>query len=174
MSEATTSSNKLCNNPEATTSNANASNIIELNAEELQLLNNPIELFSGEAHPWIQSNAYLFGKLYPFNRYKKICTHENDVAQTGLIDITGITGDELKKLDNYNLWTESFDLNLRKFVSWNSQPHVNKARRIISERILFCGDTDHGDVGATLLVHRMPDGAIDSIIIMSYSDDELY
>ena len=151
----------------------NGNNIIELSESEFKLLSStPMELFNSSDLPWIKSNAYLFGPLFDINSYNTVAIHENDVGQTGLLDVTNITAEELRVINNYNLWINAYELDSRrKYVSWSSAQHLRRAKQMISNRIMFVGDTEGGDVGAKLLVHRTI-GIIDSIIIMSYSHDD--
>lgn len=112
------------------------------------------------------SNAYVFGKLFKLDQYVKIGGHVNDIAQTGFVDVTGATKDELKKIANDN------EIALRIYennnYNWDSRDVLKEIQKKISKRILFVGNTVGGDVGAALYAHYDTNKQIDGLIIDNY------
>jgi hypothetical protein len=107
-------------------------------------------------------NAYIFGPLYK-NGYVHLGYHGNDAAQTGLLDMTKITKNELDKITAYEPWTEIY-LAKKKVTPWDDRSKLPIVQKQISPRILFVGETIGGDVGADVYVH-LHNNEIDSLII---------
>lgn len=109
------------------------------------------------------ANAYIFGPQFSINEYIKIGSHENDGGQTGLIDITNATKEELDKIVNDDeIWENAYHGFSKP---WGWKPGLLKVRKDISSRILFVGNTDGGDVGANLYAHYNKEKNIDGLII---------
>lgn len=109
---------------------------------------------------WEISNAYIFGNKFPTNEYVKIASHDNDVAQTGIIDI------ELWKNGDYERNSDKIDkVNEKYRFSYSSPKNVEIVRKISGGSVLFQGETVGGDVGADLYAHYDKNGNIDSLII---------
>jgi hypothetical protein len=110
-------------------------------------------------------NAYIFGKTYPLNEYVLLGEHGNDGAQTGLVDITEATQKELDSItadENWHNIYEPYD------YIWDNRDALKLARKKISERILFVGQTIGGDVGAALFGHYDKKKRLDGLIIDIY------
>jgi hypothetical protein len=105
------------------------------------------------------NNAYVFGKLFPLESYKKIGEHGNDVAMTGIIDL-GIA----KKMSS-----EEFNLDYQ--VVWDKLNGKwdyisgHKYIRKLNPSILWFGQTVGGDVGAEVYGHKDSKNNYDSFII---------
>ncbi len=112
-------------------------------------------------------NAYIFGHEYPINTYKYIGKHNNDGAQTGIVDITNITQSDYDNIVNPedDLWMKIFNPVKNKFYNWDERKLLPKIREDISNRILFVGSTDGGDVGAAVFAHFNKKGEVDGLII---------
>jgi hypothetical protein len=108
-----------------------------------------------------QGNAYVFGKLYSTGYYLA-GSHNNDGAQTGILNSANIKSDEFAKIHDFKLWKKLYFR--EKFKRWEDRTTLSEVRKTISNRILFVGDTDGGDVGANIFIH-LDNGNIDSIII---------
>ena len=105
------------------------------------------------------SNAYIFGKQYALEKYTLIANHMNDVAQTGLVNVTDITENDIEKMNDSHVWNDAY-----KKLDWDDRESLKKLRKT-SDRFLFVGQTMGGDVGAQLYAHRNKSGNIDSLII---------
>jgi hypothetical protein len=104
------------------------------------------------------NNAYVFGKLFDPSTYKFICSHGNDVAQTGLIDLDLVKeGVWFKNKKNLFFYYGDVD-------GWDD-PKIQKRIRIKNKAIVWFGVTSGGDVGANLFVHYDKNNNIDSILI---------
>jgi hypothetical protein len=96
------------------------------------------------------------------NTVTKVGTHGNDIAMTGLVDITDMTDAELKALKEKinDMWnTLNDDLEISEKVQ-----HINKH---LTDRLLFMGETPAGDVGADIFVHYDNKKEIDTFIIVT-------
>jgi hypothetical protein len=108
-------------------------------------------------------NAYIFGKIYDGTEYIYIGRHKNDVAQTGLIDITNMAKQDLEKIQCcYNIWLQIY----KKYkLDWNEYQALEEVKMKISDKILFIGITLGGDVGANIFAHYNSNNEIDGLII---------
>lgn len=118
-----------------------------------------------------EHNAYIFGKLYTSDYYF-IGRHGNDMAQTGIVQITGLTKDDIKKFSRYQpiegskKMFDPWDLVYKNLdYKWDNAAALKKIREVISDNILFVGRTYGGDVGASIFVHFDKARNINSIII---------
>lgn len=106
-------------------------------------------------------NAYIFGPLFK-EMYILAGEHGNDVASTGIFDVTGLSKTQrnaaAKELDNYDLWKKYYPK-----WDYDSRSALAKIRKEIP-RILFVGQTVGGDVGAGVYIHTT-NNRIDSLII---------
>lgn len=109
-------------------------------------------------------NAYIFGKQRPLSSYKSIGGHGNDAASTSLIDVTGLTFQEIKMLSDYNKILKCYMKN-KKLLSLDNRDSLEKLRKTISNRILFMGSTYGGDIGADYFAHFDSDHQMDGLII---------
>jgi hypothetical protein len=126
----------------------------------------------------VDGNAYIFGPVYNKKLYTKIGSHGNDGAQTGIIEITNITEDDIEDIQGDNKeysrskhsdkWSDIFFPEKGIFHDWDERSLLPIVRKEISERILFVGTTDGGDVGADVYAHFNTKGEIDSLIIDNY------
>jgi hypothetical protein len=106
------------------------------------------------------SNAYIFGKKYDLKDYKKIRTHGNDAAQTGLID---------KKLWKDGAYNEVVaELNKKFAYTYDSAQNVRQVRKLTNGGVIFQGETIGGDIGADLYAHYNASKNIDSLIIDNF------
>ena len=112
----------------------------------------------------ISSNAYTFGKIYGKKSYKKVSGFMNDIAQVGIVDVTGITEQEYaditKRLEKYGPSLEK-----KSDYNWDDPKLLDDYRKFVTPRILFIGSTDGGDVGADIYAHFDKADNIDSIVI---------
>ncbi len=113
-------------------------------------------------------NAYVFGELK--SEYYEIGSHMNDVAQTGIIHAKGVKNwNDITGFNNsIDIWLDIYDVKKKGPIRWDNRKLLSKAQTIISDKILFVGDTDGGDVGAAALVHLNSKKEIDSLIIDNY------
>jgi hypothetical protein len=109
-----------------------------------------------------KGNAYVFGPLFKVKDYVYICCHGNDAAQTGLVDYTNATNEEIEKIRDFDKWMKCFD---NGNAAWDERKRLEKVRKMISNRIIFSGLTLGGDVGANLFAHYDESSNIDSLII---------
>jgi hypothetical protein len=107
-------------------------------------------------------NAYIFGRRFSLDNYRFAGGHGNDGAQTGFIDITGATADEVERIRRDPLWLSIYEA--AKW-NWDDRAALESVRRQISPRILFVGRTEGGDVGADLYIHKNSIGEVDGVII---------
>jgi hypothetical protein len=105
-------------------------------------------------------NAYVFGKKYPLNEYKKIRSHGNDGAQTGFINV------KLWKDGMYS--GEIANVNKKYDYSYDSRKNISEVRKLTNESVIFQGQTVGGDVGADLYAHYNSKKEVDSLIIDNY------
>ena len=136
------------------------SNFINVSNKMLKLLSKKPKYINCD-----YGNSYIFGTRYPLKSYKKILSHYNDVAQTGLIDVTDITEDEKNTIRDSKLWNKVYCPSRQKCKPWDYRPYLITIRKEISPRILFVGETYGGDVGADLYIHFNSKKEIDSLII---------
>lgn len=113
-----------------------------------------------------RGNAYVFGH----HKYDWIYigNHGNDVAQTGVINLTNIHKNEVENIQDYDKWLNIFEKSGGRFEPWDKREHLSKVRNNISPRILFVGDTFGGDVGADVFVHLDDNREIDGLIIENH------
>lgn len=110
----------------------------------------------------LDSNAYLFGKLFDISTYELIGVHMNDVANTSIVEITKITDKEVKEIMKK---IEDFYKDKKKSYRWDWRPCLTKLRKELNDRVIFMGDTIPGDYGARILAHYNKKKEIDSLII---------
>lgn len=98
------------------------------------------------------TNAYLFGRQFR-EGYEWAGRHRNDVAGTGIVDISHMTKGQAKAIAAHKVWDAT------------APKRVSQVQREVSSRILFLGTTIGGDVGADVWVHRDARGHVDSLVI---------
>ena len=103
------------------------------------------------------TNAYVFGRMFKRDSYKKIATIVNDVANVGLMDINFAPEFSTEDVSLFDIYEDH---------EWDDREILKEARRIFPD-LLFNGRTIRGDVGATLYAHYDKSGDIDSLIIDS-------
>ncbi|ARA72103.1 hypothetical protein BNJ_00280 [Kaumoebavirus] len=124
-------------------------------------------------------NAYVFGKKFPLHTYVAAGGHFNDVAQTGFLDLDliqnlpegtpmksfGKTKKKQKETEVPDIYEIMKSIYYRKgkFPGYDSREALAALRKV-APYVIFIGETDGGDVGADLYIHRSGD-TIDSIII---------
>lgn len=115
----------------------------------------------GKCPPGEYGNSYIFGKKYPIDSYKFIGSHENDVAQTGFIEVDKWESYNGEKNINYpyTYWEKAYPN-----YNWDDRKGLAKIQQIYPG-VLFVGKTVGGDVGANLWGHYNSKGELDSIII---------
>lgn len=122
-------------------------------------------------------NGYVFGPMYNKHTYTRIGSHGNDGAQTGIVEITNLTEDDHKNIlargtteqgKKTSKWANIYFPERGGSYSWDERKLLTRVRKEISERILFVGSTDAGDVGADVYAHFNKKGEIDSLIIDNY------
>ncbi len=100
-----------------------------------------------------EGNAYIFGSRYPVNTYIYVGYHNNDFANTSVIDYTDsqkpVNSEWMTDLDNFDYDTIEY----------------NEIAKSKDSRILFMGETVGGDVGASVYVHLDENNDVNSIII---------
>jgi len=125
---------------------------LDVTAEFLAVLANKPKIIRNQF-----GNAYIFGKLHPL--YFFIGEHGNDIASTGIYDLTGVSvkklPDEAKKMSEFT-WPNHTTIESRAVLS--------QVRKVLP-RVLFMGVTDGGDLGARVYVHVDSNRHIDSLII---------
>ena len=104
-------------------------------------------------------NAYIFGERHAHGKYALIASHGNDIGQTGLVDLTDITENDIENINDAKAWNWAYP----KF-DWDDRKALKELQKT-ADRILFVGQTVGGDVGAKLYVHRDKSGDIDSMVI---------
>lgn len=126
-------------------------------------------------------NAYVFG-LMPTteSKYYFAGHHGNDGAQTGILNLSGLTrkdmtqkpkqyrtyySDEMTSIFNYDKWLKIYMPSKKVFHDWENRQLLPKVHHEISDRIIFVGTTHGGDVGANVYVHLNNKKEIDSLII---------
>lgn len=126
-------------------------------------------------------NAYVFGSTPTAeSKYYYMGYHGNDVAQTGVLNLSGLTrkdmtqkpkqygtyySDELTSIFDYDKWLKIYMPGKKIFHDWEDRKLLPKVQREISNRVLFVGTTHGGDVGANVYVHLNNKKEIDSLII---------
>jgi len=131
--------------------------------------------------------GYVFGKLYKKSDYKEIGSHGNDVAQTGIIDITSEKhqGQQMPLKRRDKKQREKMKSNLEPEIDniykskkykfdWRNREALQELRKSHPE-VLWLGETFGGDVGASYWAHYDKNKEMDSLIVsVSYfeKDDE--
>jgi hypothetical protein len=110
--------------------------------------------------PEKEEYIYIFGNKYPYSEYIIVGNHGNDAAQTGFIDV-----------DLYNKDIDTGETIEDTYASydhwgWDNRDALLEVRKLIPH-VLFIGETEGGDVGATLYVHKS-DNVINSIVVSPY------
>lgn len=108
-----------------------------------------------------EGNAYVFGPLFRRRpAYQFMGHHYNDGAQTGIVRMD--TNVNLQNITNEATW----DRVIHMTVKWEDPRVLRMVRRELSKNVVFLGETDGGDGGADVYIHRNRlTGEIDSIII---------
>jgi hypothetical protein len=122
------------------------------------LLKKPLAKFGDE------SNAFVFGPLFPLAEYAFISSHHNNIGQTGLVNGNALSSKGISTLELRAIDKLIKDWFMRRPPTLTIQ-ELREIRRITSGAIVFIGKTVGGDVGASLYAHRSSTGVIDSIII---------
>jgi hypothetical protein len=113
-----------------------------------------------------RGNAYVFGPIIENSDYIRLGYHGNDVAQTGVLDATDMKDDEYKQIRKLTKWHQIYhDPNTKECTRWDDQECLKKVQAEISPRVLFVGETDGGDYGATVYAHINDKNEIDSLAI---------
>lgn len=107
-------------------------------------------------------NAYLFGKKYKPHEYKKIGSHGNDAAQTGIIDYDMWDDNFMLSKELKNKW---YKIDEKYKYSYDSYNNIKEIRNLSNGAIIFQGETVGGDVGADVYAHYNNRKEIDSLII---------
>lgn len=102
-------------------------------------------------------NAYIFGKKFP--SYRLIGYHGNDMAQTGLIEVSKWEEYHGKLRSPPNYWEKAYPK-----WDWDNRQGLKKIQAIYPG-VLFVGETVGGDVGANLWGHYNSKGELDGLII---------
>lgn len=126
-------------------------------------------------------NAYIFGDMPSVETgYHFVGYHGNDVAQTGILDLSGLSAkdmtqkpkqhrvyysEDLTNIFDYNKWLKIYMPSKKVFHDWDERKLLNKVQADISSRVLFVGTTHGGDVGANVYVHLNAKKEIDSLVI---------
>lgn len=108
-------------------------------------------------------NAYVFGRRFPLASYQRLGYCGNDRAQIGFIDL-GLfkVKADLDAVDDRV--SEIFGhIKHGDYLPWEDRAALKRVRKAVPY-ILFLGDTDGGDVGATLYAHKTA-GHIDGLIV---------
>jgi hypothetical protein len=108
------------------------------------------------------ANAYIFGTMYDIKDYKLIGEHNNNAAQTMMVDVTDIKPPELAEINNREKYLKCYDK-----YDIDSRKALEQLRKIISNRIIFSGVTIAGDVGAGYYMHYTK-GKPDSVLIDTF------
>lgn len=107
-----------------------------------------------------KGNAYVFGPLFQRLTYKFAGHHYNDGAQTGIVLMDKNVN--LRDITNEAMWDRVIDMT----TQWEDPRVLRMVRKDISKNVVFLGETDGGDGGADVFIHRnSKTNKIDSIII---------
>ncbi|MCS5711997.1 hypothetical protein [Candidatus Berkiella aquae] len=115
----------------------------------------------------LEGNGYIFGSLFPLSEYKLLAQHSNDVAATGLVDVSNITKQELELIPENKEYYRIVDLIHKKkqYDRFDDRNLLKVIQEKISDKIIFVGETFAGDIGANLYVHYKEKKQIDGLII---------
>ena len=107
-----------------------------------------------------KGNAYVFGPLFHRLTYKFAGHHYNDGAQTGIVLMDKNV--DVRRITNERVWDRVIDMT----THWEDPRVLRMVRKELSKNVVFLGETDGGDGGADVYIHRnrLTD-KIDSIII---------
>jgi len=109
-------------------------------------------------------NAYVFGPLFDAKEYTFMGHHYNDGAQTGIVLMNSDM--KVRDITNRATWKKVMDMYMHRGGSWDAPRVLQTVKKEASRNIVFVGDTDGGDGGADVYIHRHPStGEIDSLII---------
>ena len=111
-----------------------------------------------QVNPNAHSNAYVFGPLFKLNEYKKVASHGNDGAQTGLID-----NDLAKRFKDLDYQSEDPFFIVEDFEF--DDPFYRQTIRDYYPQIIWTGETQGGDIGADVFAHYDQLGEIDGLIV---------
>lgn len=103
----------------------------------------------------------MFGSLFPKESYKLLGEHGNDVAQTGIVEVSRYN----KKSDYGNMIDNIYGSHYN--YDWNNRSGLSRLRRI-APGILWLGETFGGDVGASYYAHCDNLNQIDSLVVSIY------
>lgn len=111
-------------------------------------------------------NAYIFGTFYKSKWY--YCgSHGNDVAQTGIIALPFKYCPKIQgksRAEIYKIWLQLYGYTKKTHNRWDDRATIKNVRSEISPNILFVGETNGGDVGASVFAH-ITRGKIDALVI---------
>lgn len=115
----------------------------------------------------LEGNGYIFGSFFPLSEYKLLAQHSNDVAATGLVDVSNATKQELESIPENKEYYRIVDLIHKKkqYDGFDDRTLLKVIQEKISDKIIFAGETFGGDVGANLYVHYNDKKQIDGLII---------
>ena len=124
---------------------------IIVNADFIKALSKPKEIKCQQTNTMFGGNIFVFGKKFYAFEYKKLGTIGLDVGTVMLLNMNGITRNELTNINEIDLG----DNNLK---------NLKKYQKEVSESILFIGDTI-GNNDIDLLAHYDDDNNINGLII---------
>lgn len=104
-------------------------------------------------------NAYIFGKYFK-NGWVYAGTHMNDFAQTSIISTNNFNKDDIKNFENEAAWDKILKIKKR-----DDRKHLKSIQKIISDKIIFLGETYGRDTLIDVYIHYDIKNDIDSLII---------
>jgi len=151
----------------------------------------PQNFYSELAKPKIvyknKGKAFIFGDKFKLSEYVYVGSHENKSAQTGFVDMSGITKSEISRILDFRNWIFVYNIDAKltreellnlesnefwdfitkkeyKKIDWDSRSRLNKLQETLP-RVLFVGKTTETNSGANIYVHYNRRGLIDGIIV---------
>lgn len=110
-----------------------------------------------------EGNAYVFGPLFKKEEYEFRGYHYNDGAQTGIVLMDKNV--KLRDITHCPTWDLVVDT---VAIEWEDPRVLRMVQKELSYNIVVVGDTDGGDGGVDVYIHRNAlTGNVDSIIIDS-------
>ncbi len=110
--------------------------------------------------------GYAWGKPALLQEGEYVGQHGNDVALTGILDVTGITSTEYKTITDYDRWRSIYETK-KRWKRWNDRSCLKRVQKEISPRIIFLGENYGGDVGTEVLVRRNSKGVVEALVLLS-------
>lgn len=110
--------------------------------------------------------GYAWGKAELVQKGEYAGHHGNDVALTGILDVTGIKSDEYKTITDYDRWRAIYETK-KRWKRWNDRSCLKRVQKEISPRIIFLGENYGGDVGTEVLVRRNNKGVVEALVLLS-------